>query len=194
MRIVFFDLETGGLDSSKHPIIQIAAVAVDENFRVLEQYQAKIDFNREEADPEALKMNHFDEAVWQKEQQSQSQVIRDFSAFLKRFSDVEMISQRTGNPYRVAQLAGHNAAEFDAKFLQKFFERHATFLPASYRVLDTCQRAQWYALENHMAVKDFKLGTLCKRLGVPLDDAHDALADVHATVAMYQQLLIPIPF
>lgn len=30
MRLVFIDLETGGLDPQRHPITQIAAIAVDD--------------------------------------------------------------------------------------------------------------------------------------------------------------------
>ena len=35
-RLVFFDLETGGLDPKRNPIIQLAAVAVDSHLEVIE--------------------------------------------------------------------------------------------------------------------------------------------------------------
>jgi oligoribonuclease (3'-5' exoribonuclease) len=55
MSIVFVDLETGGLDPKKHPITQIAAIAVDEEFRELEVFEAKVIFSVLEGTPEALR-------------------------------------------------------------------------------------------------------------------------------------------
>lgn len=41
-RLVFFDLETAGLNVARHPIIQVAAIAVDERLDVLEAFEAKL--------------------------------------------------------------------------------------------------------------------------------------------------------
>jgi DNA polymerase III epsilon subunit-like protein len=59
--------------------------------------------------------------------------------------------------------------------------------------LCTKQRALWLFAEDKSLTPpaDYKLGTLCQYFGVPLsaDDAHDALADVRATVGLYKQML-----
>lgn len=195
MRLVFFDLETGGLDWTRHPITQIAAIAVDEQLNELGTFEAKVDFDIATADPKALEANNFDRAVWDREAQSVGRVCSEFSAFLKRFADVRMISQRTGNPYTVAQLVGHNAASFDGPFLQAFYQKQGAFLPASYRVMCTLQRAIWHFHERPDVIPpaDYKLGTLCDALGIVLENAHDALADVRATVALYRCLVNRAP-
>lgn len=190
MRLVCFDLETGGLDPSIHPIIQIAAIAVDENLIAIREFEAKIAFDRSKADSETLKLNSFDEDVWQKEQRPLADVCGAFSEFLRNFSDVRMMSQKTGRPYSVAQLIGHNAATFDGPFLQSAYRSTGTFLPASYKVLCTMQRAMFFFLERGgEQPKDFKLGTLCEFFGVKIDGAHDALNDVRATVELYRTIL-----
>ena len=65
-------------------------------------------------------------------------------------------------------------------------------MPASYRVFCTLQRAMWlfHECKELTPPVDFKLGTLCQYFGVPLraEDAHDALADVRATVALYREM------
>lgn len=191
MRTVFFDLETGGLDPSKHPIIQIAAIAVDENLRELDTFEEKIKFDLAKADPEALAKNCYDAATWERDASSGLIVVNRFSKFLKQFADVELISQRTNRPYCVAQLIGHNAATFDGPFLQAFYREHDAFLPGTFFVMDTCQRAKWHFHEHRDSPPpaDFKLGTLCAHFGIELTEAHDALADVRATVELYRHLV-----
>ena len=44
-RLVFIDLETAGTDPKRHPIIQVAAVAVDSQGDALEAYEAKLRFD-----------------------------------------------------------------------------------------------------------------------------------------------------
>lgn len=190
MRTVFFDIETAGLDPAKHPIIQLAAIAVDEQLAEIDRFQAKIDFDMSLADGEALAHNCYDAAVWDKEACAEVDVLGDFSYFLRGFADVPMRS-KAGRTFSVAQLIGHNAATFDTPFLQNAFARHKLFLPASFRVMDTLQRAIWHFHEHRDSPPpaDFKLGTLCAHFGIELTEAHDALADVRATVELYRALV-----
>lgn len=190
MNTVFFDLETGGIDPSKHPIIQIAAIAVGSDLVERNHFEVKVAFDPAECDPEALKHNCYNEAVWKEKSVNPSDAIARFSAFLKEHADVRMVSGRTGKPYFVAQLIGHNAASFDGPFIQAFYRQYDAFLPASYRVMCTLQRAIWYFHERPDIKQptDFKLATLCQYFGIELVNAHDALADIRATVALYRKL------
>lgn len=189
-RLVFFDLETAGLDPKRHAIVQIAAIAVDETLAPLEAFEAKVRFNEKRANKSSLRKNHFHPGVWAKEAQEERQVAQSFSDFLRRHAVVPMTSS-TGETYRVSQLVAHNGA-FDGPFLQEWFERLGVFLPARRLVLCTMQRAIWYFTENHELVppRDFKLATLCQHLGVSFHAAaaHEALADVTATVRLYKAM------
>lgn len=187
MSIVFFDLETGGVQP-EHPDIQLAAVALDYPWDEIETFEAKIQFEEAAADPEALKLNHYDRDLWKLESKPERVVVKEFSEFLNRHRSVEMVSKRTGRPYGVARLAGHNAITFDNPRLQAMFQRHGVFLPAHPQVLCTLQRCLWYAVESGVKFESLKLGSVCQHFGIPLPEAHDALADVRGSIAIARKL------
>lgn len=188
-RLVFFDLETGGLDKDKHPIIQLAAIAVDaRTWEELETFEALLHFDERGADPRALALNHYDPERWKREGISAGEAMNKFSLLLKRHAVVGMTSKSSGRPYKVAKLAGHNAASFDGPFLAAWYKREGEYLPADPRVLCTMQLASWLALDADPAPKSFKLADLCAHHDLELSKAHDALSDVRATVALARYL------
>jgi len=192
-KTVFFDLETGGLEPGVHPIIQIAAVAVDrDDFKPLDEIELKIKFSVQDCNDTALKVNSFDPEVWEKEAVDQQTAMKAFSAFLKKHATLKLISKR-GNLYYVALMAGHNAASFDGPFIQKWYRAADEFLPGYFRVLCTSQLAQWYfySRPDRKQPDNMKLGTLCKffDIDLPEESAHDALADVRANVELCRALV-----
>ena len=188
-RLVFIDLETAGGEPWR-PIMQLAAVAVNSDLRVLDTLEAKLHFDDSFADPNTLRGSRYCAAQWRREARPVHEVLHEFSALLRRHATVDQLSN-TGTVYQVAQLVAHNAA-FDALFLKNWFQRFSEFLPASPRVLCTMQRAIWLFHENKQLTppNDFKLATLCEYFGVsyPKEHAHDALADVEATLALYRAM------
>jgi DNA polymerase III epsilon subunit-like protein len=188
VKLVFFDLETGGLELL-HPIIQIAAIAVDRDYQMVEEFEAKLTFNVADADPEALKVNSYDADIWGFKAEHPSFVVRVFSDFLKRHSDVEMVSKRSGRPYKVARLAGYNCATFDNPRLQKLFKDWDSFLPAHPQSLDVMQLAAWTYHGRQNRPENLKLSTVHNYLLDPAEGAHDALVDVRMTIAVTKALL-----
>lgn len=189
-RIVFFDLETGGLDPDRHPIIQLAAIAVEtKGWKELEALSMRILFDAKSAETEALAMNHYDPELWRAEGIAPSAAMERFSALLKRHATVAKTS-KAGKPYKVAKLAGHNAASFDGPFIRAWYKRLGAFLPADFIVLCTLQLAAWRAaVDETRIVPDMKLATACAQRGIVIDKAHDALSDVRATCALAKSLL-----
>ena len=188
-RAVYFDLETGGVEPH-HPDIQLAAIAVDcDTWAEVEAFESKIQFDESKADPKALEMNHYSAADWSAAP-TLVEVVSKFTRFIDRHKSFEMISQRTGWPYQVARLVGHNAATFDGPRLKAMFQRHGRFLPADMRVRDTCQRALWYFDERPAlpSPENYRLATLCRYFGIPVEDTHEALADVRLTIALARAL------
>lgn len=188
MKIVFFDLETAGLDYTKHPIIQIAAIAVDAKLQPVEEFECKLKFDSSKADSQALMSNNYDADLWTERGTEPALAVQGFSKFLSRHADIVRTS-KAGNPYSVAQLAGHNAAGFDFSFLKRLYEEQRAFLPASYRVLDTLQRAAWHFQENPPAPTSLSLQTLATCFKVDVAKAHDALDDVRTTIEVYKRIL-----
>ena len=189
MSTVYFDLETGGLDGKRHPIIQIAAIAVDAQYKEVEVYERKVLFLEENCDPIALQKNNFDPKVWREEGVGPKEVAKEFTSFVRRHAALDNISAK-GKPYRSCQMAGHNAAVFDRRFLGEWYDRLGLYCPADWRVLDTMQLAIWhYYVNQKPRPLNYKLETLCEAFGVVMEgEAHDALVDVRATVALAQVL------
>lgn len=176
---VYFDLETGGVEDNR-PNIQIAAIAVRDG-KEIDAIEHKIRFDEATADPEALAINHYDPAVWAAQAVTLDTAVRAFSGFCREHADLELIAQRSGRPYFVARLAGHNVVSFDIPRLRRMFDATGDgYIPACWWYpLDTYQRAIWYFAERDLAApENYRLPTLATYFGLDADGAHEALADV----------------
>lgn len=187
MKTVFFDLETGGpLDT--HPDIQLAAIAVDDQtWEELGTFERKLRFDEAAAQPEALKMNHYDRVVWANDALAPKTACEEFSRFIGPFCCLEMEGKI--GPYSVCRLAGHNAATFDGPRLKRLFQSHGLFLAADPRIRCTVQRALWYFDETGLIPPpNYRLETLCRYFQIPWDGSHEVLADVRMTIALARAL------
>ncbi|WP_428306689.1 exonuclease domain-containing protein [Lacipirellula sp.] len=189
-RLIFYDLETGGPDPKRHPIIQLAAIAVDEGCEPIEAFEAKVRFDKRNANAHSLRKRHYHPGIWAREGRSAKEVAIEFGFFLRRHSTKTGLSAQ-GQSYRVAQLVAHNAA-FDGPFLVAWHKRLGVYLPAHRMVLCTMQLAMWhFTISRTSPPANFQLATLCERFGVPFHaaKAHDALGDVTATARLFQTLI-----
>jgi len=189
--VVFFDLETGGLDPATHPMIQFAGVAVNRRtWEVTGELELKIQFEVARCSPQALEVNSFNAELWEKEAVPLHRALDLIVAFLRPHATETRISKK-GKPYSVARLAGHNAAAFDAPFFFGAFRSLNRFCPAEFRVLDTLQLALWAQYRGELeGIEDLKLQTLGKHFGLEVEgEAHDALADVRLNAAVAYKLL-----
>jgi hypothetical protein len=189
-KLVFFDLEVAGLDP-RRPIIQIAAIAVDEQLNECDAFEVKIQFSESTACPNALRRAHYRRAEWKRSAVAPKNAAWSLVRFLRRHASVEVLGQDL-TTFRVAQLVSHNS-HFDGPFLAAWYDRLGIFCPASYRVFCTLQRAYWFFQERPEMTPpdDYRLGTLCEYFGVPLNpaDAHEALADSRAALGLYQAII-----
>lgn len=187
-KLVFIDLETAGLQTWR-PIIQLAAIAVDSDLRELESFEVKLRFDKKRAKANSLGRNRYCSKLWKRVAIPEKQAAIEFADFLRRHATLDCQSA-SGTTFQVAQLVAHNG-NFDGPFLAAWYQRLGIFMPAAYRVFCTLQRAMWLFHEDRSLTppNDFKLLTLCQYFGVPLaaHDAHDALNDVRATLALYRE-------
>lgn len=188
-RIVVFDLETSGLNPLVHAITEFAAIALDAEWRELESFDCKIQFDPATAESEALRVNGYDPEIWASEALAGPIAMGKIADFFRRHATVQKVSQRSGVPYQVARLCGHNV-RFDAEFLATWFKRANQFCPAAcYEALDTCDLARWIALFTEAQPKNFQLESLCFWLDIPLDKAHSAIADARACAELARRLI-----
>lgn len=204
---VFVDLETTGLSlplvdttsiqrEDQDEIIQIAAIATGPapDFEEKETFEVKIlpsenGIKRlERTRALAPQLGKFDSAKWAPKTTAKARAFDGFQLFCKKYACIEKTSKR-GSTYGVAHLAGHNIDRFDLPFLFAAFRKADQFLPAHGRPLDTTHMVTVLEALNDKVLPSHRLEDLCKTFGVKLTNAHDAMADIRATVELARALM-----
>jgi len=169
-KLAFIDIETTGLDVLKHEIIEIGCVITTPEFKVLEKFEIKIKPEHiENADPVALKVNHYKEEEWM----GGVTLEEAMEAFSLKVKDCIMV--------------GQNVA-FDSGFLECAYSKTKTKNLMHYHRLDTISLA-WAKLHREPDLEHFSLRELCLRFGIKNEKAHTALADAYATYELYKKLM-----
>src|SRR5215469_13613715 len=92
-KLIFFDLETAGLNPKRHPIIQLAAIAVGAtNLEPIEAFEAKLRFDERQANANSLRKNHYRRGLWAREAMEPEEVAKHFSDFLRRHATIPMLA------------------------------------------------------------------------------------------------------
>lgn len=196
-KTVFIDLETTGLDTNTARPIQIAMVAVDrDTLEQIDSMEIKIEFDEALASPDALERNHYDRDVWAAEALPTTLAIKHVGDFLKRHATWQRTG-KSGRTYTTCEIAGHNIAGYDAPILQRWFGDKNLFCPAATWTtgpVDTMHMARcidW--LKGYDPDPDgYSLGALCARYFIKIENEHDALDDVTATVKMAKALRLSV--
>ncbi len=169
--IAFVDLETTGLDPSRHDIVEIGVVRVDaRTLEVLDEYETLVAPERlGDAELEALALNGFSTAAWE-----HAIPLRDALLATAPLLDGALI-------------AGHNVG-FDWAFLDAAFRRAGLALPnVDYHRLDTASLA--WPLVALGELPSMSLDPLAKLLGVQRPHPHRALADARCALEVARRLL-----
>lgn len=193
MRIVLFDLETGGVEDH-HPNIQLAAAAVEVKDATTVHLHGALDlpiqFDEDACDPEALRLNSYNRERWEKEAIPEGDALKRFIGLCRDHSHLTLMSKK-GRPYNVARLGGHNVQTFDVPRLQAMGARHGDpFLACCWWYpLDTYQGTVWhFARAGLEPPANYQLGTLAKHFDLP-EPTHDAMADLRTTGYLLARLL-----
>jgi len=187
---VWLDVETGGPDYYKYPIIQAAFVATGPmpNFEVFEELELKLNFDPSACDEEALEINSYSPGVWAEEAMPPEKAVTVINAFLDQHASAPMTS-RKGNRYYLARGAGHNIARFDIPAIHKLFkDNDGGFCPLSYMGLDTLGfiTAMYWLLGREL--DSFSMDALAEEFQIEAG-GHDALSDVHANINLFKTFL-----
>lgn len=174
--LAFIDVETTGVDPEKHEIIELGVVLVKQlgeegkDFEVISELDLKIKPEHiETADPQALKVNGYDEGQW------------IFANTLKEAMTV--FSEKTKDAIFVA----HNIT-FDNAFIEKAFQKTGVLSQMFYPKIDTISVA-YAKLHKNLKVEKFRLQKLCEYFGIQNNKAHTALSDARATFEVYKKLM-----
>ena len=170
--LLFFDLETTGLDKDKHTILEIALVKTDYYGRVLSTYQTKIKPSAADlavASKKALEINGYTEENWRE-------------ALPPDEAAKEIVEKFEGKWV----LAGQNIGGFDIPFLQAFLDKQGFEYNVGRRYIDTMSLAIEHLIP--CGLKSVSLVNIRKALKVETGTAHSAMADTLACVQVYRKL------
>ena len=90
-RTVLYDLETDGRDPKHDPIIQIAAVALDRELNVIDEFEVKIRFNPAPDGAALAGLNSYEEDTWNREAVTEREAAKRFSEFVKKHANTKSI-------------------------------------------------------------------------------------------------------
>ena len=159
---VVFDVETTGFSPIHDRITEIGAVKV-KNGRVVDRFSQLIN-PLKPIPPRVVELTSISNEMVANEP--------SFEGVAQNFLDF------TKNCIMVA----HNAS-FDMAFMTKSFERNGYEFQRAY--MDTLALAKNYILKT----KNYRLGTLCKKMGISLLNAHRAVHDAEATAELFIKLM-----
>ena len=177
----WIDLETTGLDETKHGITQIAVI---------------IDIGGVEEEELLLYVKPFPGDLISKDALEKQNVtveeLREYPSAEEGYNKLIKIFKRYVNPYDKKDkfyFLGYNSP-FDNKFLRAWFTKMNDNYFGSWfwnPPLDIMDRSMFYLKNVRFEMEDFQLFTVAEKLGVDLKNlnAHNALDDIRVTKLMY---------
>lgn len=195
-KIVFLDIETNKLDPQTAVPIQIAALAtVSKTFEVIDEFEIKVEFNLKTSEPQALQRNSYNEEVWEAEAVRPNVAAAALENFFDRHATWTRVSIGSGKRKTWCEVAGHNIASYDGPILNRWLYtlRGVGSVAALWTTgpLDTMHWSKSKEFEKGIRfVNGLSLGALCKYFNIKIENEHDALDDVMATVELARALRI----
>lgn len=191
--VVVFDLETGGFSPTKNPLIEFAAIVVDNTLKeVARKEWVILPYNDElEYTSGALQANGFTMGEINKRGIESSVVSKEIFEFLKSLKREKKIGV-TFTPDSKPILCGHNIDKFDIPFLKEFLKQHKYDLDkvvSTKETIDTLKDARKYFGYKDFPYSNHQLGTCCKHIGFPIVDAHRAMNDVEGNLKLYRHFI-----
>lgn len=187
MKILWFDVETTGLDPKLNDVITIS-IRIEVEGEVKDKLDLKIQpFNWENISPEALATNGItveEMKTFMHPQEAYRQIVTLFSRYVDKYK-----KNKTSEDKLIP--AGYNVT-FDIQFLAEFFKKcgdkyFGAFV--DYHKLDVASIVLFLKLNKVLSIEGFKLTEVAKSLEVAMDNAHDAGCDIDATRIIAYKLI-----
>lgn len=169
--IVCLDIETTDTDNKIGDVIQIGAVLVNKEFKIVDSFNIFIKPLSSHRNPKAMAVNKINEDTL-----STAYTLENALALFENFC---------GN----AKLLAAWGSYFDVVFLKAQYKKIYREWPFGYKSIDLKSIAIWEFAkqDNPLSGGVFRA---CERLGIPFEGrAHDGLVDITNTVKILQKLL-----
>jgi DNA polymerase III alpha subunit (gram-positive type) len=178
--IFWFDLETSGLDPSTAQPVQVACIITDINMVELRRMEVFVKpVPGCSWDAQAEEVHGFTREFLEEKGKSWEDALSDIIEF-------------EGNCGMKPIPGGHNVT-FDINFFRVWIPRGIFSQMFSYHIFDTMGTAQTV---NRLYIREgrvpkfprWRLVDVCKVLGIKINGAHNALADIEATVEAQRRM------
>lgn len=184
-KILYFDVETTGLDSKKCALIQIGGI-IEIDGEIKEEINLTMSPTEEDEIDESALAVIGKTRIELFEYRNQIEVYSLFKKILEKYVDKYDKTDKF-------KLVAHNI-QFDFNFLMEWARKNQDNYLGSlidykqqFCTFRVFQALKFLGLiENQDKLSNNKLQTLCDFLGIKLDDAHDAMADITATMKLYK--------
>ena len=185
MKILWYDTETTGLTENSamfqiSGVIEVDGVEVEE-FDIFCSPHEGADISEQAL--EVTGVSHEQLESYESPKKAYDELVGIFSKYIDKFDKEDKFI-----------IAGQNV-KFDIDVLNRFFKRNNDNYLGSFlnykQVFDTL--SIYTALEIAEVVpklENHKLETICKTMGVELSNAHNSLADIKATKAVGDKMLV----
>lgn len=180
---IIMDFETGGFEPDTHAICEYAGIVVEPvNLEIVDRLQFYVQPYEMEYTKEAEKVHKISQAKLKKEG---IKFEAGMKAIMNQF-DRYKTGGRGDRGYPV--IVGHNVA-FDIRFLDFNFEvmewNIYDYIKPYHEDTMHLARMAWQ-LDKDLALS---LGAVCNKLGISLDNAHNAMNDVLATYEIFKHFV-----
>ena len=163
MKFVFVDTETTGLDHTKHEMLEIAIVVIENGEKTTIERKIK-PINLETAQPKALEVNGYNEEEWAEAQEWDKQMSLEFRDLI-----------------RGAMIVGHNPM-FDLRFIEAACTRFGVRLPLR-PVFDT-KCAAYMLGHNRLGMDNIRE----QDENMTKEGSHRALKDVEDCIYLFESV------
>lgn len=183
VKIMYYDLETTGLDERQHGIHQFSGVLEIDGI-IVEKWYYKVRPNpKAKLDPDALAIGH-----------TTAEKVQDYEPMEKVYKRFITMMGKYVDKYDKSDKVfpcGYNSAGFDNRFLRAWFNQNGDSYFGSLfygEELDVRVLAGQYFLHERHKMGNFKLIDVAKKLGIVVEEdrLHDALYDVELTRDVYK--------
>ena len=182
MKLLFFDLETTGVNPGKNGIHQISGMIEIDGVE-----QERFDFKVQPNPKAIIEQEALDVAgVTLEEVQAYPPMGEIYSKLVSMLSKYVNKYDKTDKFF----LVGYNNAAFDNQFLRGFFLQNGDNYFGSWfwaNSIDVMVLASHHLAPRRHEMVNFKLGTVAKFMGVDVDNEslHDAFYDIYLTREIY---------
>jgi len=176
-----FDLETTGLDSSRHSITEIGLVHCHSN----EKWVTLVNPGRAALTEKMYPLKVRDLTGITAAMVSEPNV----PGFVLAAEWLEEeVRKHCGGVVAPVLLVAHNARDFDVRFLVAEYMRSKREMPSNWRFVDTMDLVKKHLPKAATGIEDYKLGTLARFFKVSDVGAHRALADAAMLSGVLEKL------